>query len=394
MLLAAGVCLGLAVFSHTTAYLFVPVFVLSQVALSWGKWRRMASPWFVAGCVAALAFFAAYVMLDDRFQAAPSQAGTAAAAAETAPAFDATVPQDAAAPPPAVVPPDAPSDGAGFLPNVVEDYWRNLWDLAQGGFQDSAWDLYFDGIRGQLLDPVYVLAIVGFVLAAGVMAVQRRFEMAPLLLWMLIVTLGFAIQSPAPSHGSRYPSYVTPVFVIMAVFAVVTAARWLVGRMGVQPAYALALAAPFVAWAAFSYVTAPEQGNRRLYEGHRVISESIAKQDLLSDDRQLLYLGWPSYTYYLLEGGVDESQLQTFGWRVGFAEQIAQPEFIEGNNIRYFVHDDLLDDYFGSSARAKAVLEAWYTLTEVESFCTAASESGCAGNVTLYELTPRLAATP
>jgi hypothetical protein len=352
----------------------------------------MASPWFIAGCVAALAFFAGYVMLDNRYS---STSDAFAGAPAAAPTFDTTVPDNGTASPPTAAPPaTSGSETDTFLPGVVEDYWRNVWDLAKGGFQDSAWDLYFDGIRGQVLDPVYFLAIAGFLLAAVLMVARRRFEMAPLLLWMMIVTLGFAIQSPAPSHGSRYPSYVTPVFVIMAVFAVITGARWIVGRMGTQPAYALALAAPFVAWAGFSYLTAPEQGNRRLYEGHRVIAESIAEQELLGDEDQLFYLGWPSYTYYLLDGGVDEGHLQAFGWRAGFADQLANPEFVEERNIRYFLHDDLLDDYFGSSAQAKALLEAWYVLTPVESFCTAASDSGCAGNVTLYELTPRLAATP
>jgi hypothetical protein len=185
------------------------------------------------------------------------------------------------------------------------------------------------------------------------------------------------------------------VFVIMAVFAIITAARWFVARIGAQPAYALAIVAPIVAWAGFSYLTAPEQGNRRLFEGHRAVAETIARDGLLRDDAQLFYLGWPSYTYYLLDGGGDEDHLQTFGWRAGFADQLARPEFVEERDIKYFLHDDLLDDYFGSSEQAKALLEAWYVLTPVESFCTGASAGGCAGNVTLYELSPRsAAATP
>lgn len=385
LLLLAAVCMGLAVLSHTTAYLFVPVFLFAHVALSRGAWRRILSPWFLAGCVAIAAFFAVYVALDDHYS--PTIAYNWAAASPNSDAAS-PIPTDSGEGPTGGLIGPEPRADSRFVPNVIEDYWRNLKGLAIDGFRDSAWDIYFDGIRGQLLDPMYILAVAGFVIAAAVMVRQRRFMLAPLLLWMLLVTLGFAIQRPAPSHGSRYPSYVTPVFVLMAVFGVLMAARWIAGRMKWEPAYALALAAPFVAWAAISYATAPEQGTRKLYQGHREAAEYINDRQMLSDGNELLYLGWPSYTYYLLDGGADVEDIHTFGWRPGVLAQV-DADYIERNGVRYILHDELLDDYFKSSALVTYALTLSYDFREIEAFCSAPSSEGCASRVILYELTPR-----
>ena len=106
-----------------------------------------------------------------------------------------------------------------------------------------------------------------------------------------------------------------------------------------------------------------------------------------------MYLAWPSYTYTLLDGGVEADAVRTFGWRAGVVGTI-DAGYVDRHEIRYFLHDDLLDDYFRSSARVKDTLAASFELREVESFCTAPSDAGCAGHVTLYELLPKAAVTP
>src|SRR4029078_11512450 len=141
-----------------------------------------------------------------------------------------------------------PKHHNAHVPSSVELYWKSVTGLARRGFDDSAWNGYFDSIRRQVLTPVYVFAILGFVLGGVLAAVRRRWEVVPLMLWMVIVTLGFAIQYPAFSHRSRYPSYVTPVFLCMACFFAVWLARTIISRFNfddVRPWYGLALAAPF-----------------------------------------------------------------------------------------------------------------------------------------------------
>jgi hypothetical protein len=235
---------------------------------------------------------------------------------------------------------------------------------------------------------VFALAFAGFAVGLWLAVAKRRMEVVPLLLWMAFVTLGFAIQHPAPSHGSRYPSYVTPVYVVMAVFCTVWAARQVASRFDWEPSYALALAAPVLAWMAFSYVTAPEEGGRTLYEGHAAMATYATENDLLSEDARLLYLAWPSYTYPLLEGGAEEAELQTFGWqRIDFDRW----DF-DGLKIRYFVHDDLTDDYFHSSKKMLGTIGLERNVREVASFCTNPAgdpeQRSCSGSVKLYELLP------
>lgn len=385
LFLLAGLFMGLALFSYTTALVFVPVFLLSHVALSRGDLGKTFDRWFIAACAMPLLFFAAYLALDATFAPTPAAlTGEGARPPAAAPA----PPVDAPAAPVDAPSPLAPSDDGGLLPDQFDRYWENIKGLAGDGFQGSAWDLYLDAIRAQILDPVFFAAIAGFVLASWYIAAKRRFEMAPIVLWMAVVTVGFAIQLPAPSHSTRYPSYVTPAFVVLAVFALVWAARQVAARLELQPAYALAISAPFLAWVAWSYASAPEQGIRPLYAQHITAADYITSENLLADDAKLLYLGWPSYTYGLLEGGADPEHLQTFGWQ---RVNLANYRFADG--LQYYLYDDVNEDYFNSGAQMLKQIDTRFTKEQVASFCTAPSQSPegeiCAGHVTLFRLTPR-----
>ncbi len=381
--LAAGLFMGLALFSYTTALLFLPVYALSHVALSRGDRRKTFDPWFVGSCAIVLAFFAAYTALDASFTSSPGPipAAVPIAAGQLAP-IEAI---DGAADLPT---PLAPPDDDSLFSSQFERYWENFTGLAGDGFRGSAWDVYLDGIRAQLLDPVYIAAIAGFVLALWHIIARRKLEMAPLALWMAIVTVAFAVQLPAPSHPTRYPSYVTPVFVVMAVFALVWTARQVAARLKLEPVYGLAIAAPFLAWIAFSYATAPQQGIRPLYAQHITAADYVNDNDLLADDARLLYLGWPSYTYGLLDGGADPEHLRTFGWqRVNFGAYQFDPA------VRYYLYDDFNDDYFGAGKRMLQQLDFGFTKEEISTFCTAPTAPNgietCAGHVTLYRITPK-----
>ena len=390
LLLAAGLFMGLSVFSHTTAYLFLPVYLLSHIALSHGSWRRMALPYFAASCAIVLAFLAAYSALNSRIDPAPAVGGQTSTSAPDNASGSIPLPSDLLQP---------PTSGAGqdFVPTSVASYWDHVSGLARDGFRGSAGDLYLDGIRSQILDPVYLLAIGGFLTATGWAAFKRRYEAIPLLLWMLLVTAGFGIQYPAASHTSRYPSYVTPVFVIMAAFFVVWAARQVIGRVGAEPAYAIVLIAPVAAFIAISYATSPQPGLRQLYEGHREVAEYVTDNGLLTDDAHLLYLGWPSYTYSLLEADpANADRVRAFGWLpITFGGYDAA--FVEREHIRYYIYDDRTDDYYNSGGGMFAQLQKNFEMRVVHTFCTGGSadpESGCAGRVRLFELLPPAASTP
>lgn len=383
MFLLAGLFMGFALFAHNAALLFLPAYVGSHIALSRGSLRRTLSPYFLASCVIAAAFFASYVALDRRYEpSTPPVVAVAGASAQSVPDSGAVLPPDST-PSDALAP---EGESSSLLPGPVRAYWLNVRTLARHGFRDSAWDPYFDGIRGQLLDPVFVLAVGGFAVGVWLAIARRRLEVVPLLLWMSVVTVGFAIQHPAASHTSRYPSYVTPVFVVMAVFFAVWAARQITSRAGWQPSYALVLAAPVLAWVAFSYATAPKEGARQLYEGHAQLAEYVNQQQLLDEDARLLYLGWPSYTYTLLEGGADEGNLQTFGW---LPMAVDRYDFA-GSHIKYYAYDDYSDDYYGTAARMMDAIRLNYDVRELASFCTVPSvangRQACAGHVRLFEL--------
>ncbi len=412
LLALAGVVMGLAAFSHTTAYLFLPVFVLSYVALvAASRTGQAGSPvatreawidgWAAAAFVAPLLFIGAHYALDRAYPAGEGAAVTPLASAPVelagvsgAPITAAPLPQEVGG---------APDDWP-LVPSTVERELRDFWDLAKGGFRDSAWDIYFDAVSGQIEEPIFVLALAGFAIASATMLLQRAWRIAPLLLWLLIVTLAFALQEPALSHRSRYPSYVTPVFVIMAAYAAMRiggalariAARISVSfaeaRVSTAIAYApLALLAAFAAW---WYIDAPEPGLRDLYASNRALATYAVERGTLDDGSGVLYVGWPSTTYFLLEPRPEyEDQIYTFGWG---AVDIAQftPRFLAERNIRYFAYDGPeRNDYFRTSDSMQRQLERDYQLYPVAFFCDDAlvlsrAPDPCAGYMVLYELRP------
>jgi hypothetical protein len=363
------------------------VFALSFVALAAGSWRKLFGPYVLAALAIPLLFVAAYGLLEDEFQRTrvlpPLPAASAPAGTVTAPAV------------PVAAPPQRYNE-IPLVPRRVEHYADTLESLARDGFRQSAWDVYFNAVRSQITTPAYVLAIIGFSLAGSIMVWKRRWEMAPIVLWMLVVTLLFAIQYPAFSHRSRYPSYVTPVFVIMASFAVVQIARVAAARFSADTRVwvTAAVAAPVIAFLGVAYVTKDDPGLRRNYEANRQLAEYVAANDLLSNGDEMLFLGWPSVPFLLLEDHPEyAARLHAFGWGSLPAQRVT-PEYIAAERIRYYAHDHTGGDYFYSAGKMLAHLQQAYELERVQTFCGAGrvTENGadCGPNfVVLYELTPK-----
>ena len=388
LFLVAGLFMGLSVFSHNTGYLFLPVYALSHVALSRASTRSMFDRYFLASLVIPLIFIGAYLKLNDAFE----RSAVAPPIEIAAGSIPATQTGGATVPPPPIVAPRR-----RYVPASIQLYYDNVTGLAERGFRGSAWNLYFDAIRTQVSSPIYVLAIAGFVAAAFALMLRRRYEVVPLLLWMLLITLAFAIQYPALSHTSRYPSYVTPVFVVLAVFAVVSAARFVTSRAGdeMRPWYTLAIIAPAVAFVAFVYASAANPGARELYASHRQLADYAIAHGTIDDDSQMLYLGWPSTTFYLLrDHPALESDLHAFGWGNVPLDRFT-PAYLRDHHIRYYAYDHTGSDYFSSADVMLAQLKNDFALTRLQTFCgpgvTRPNDPAACGKafVTLFEITPK-----
>jgi hypothetical protein len=375
----AGVFMGLSLFAHNTAWLFVPVFVLAHPALARFRIRALLDRWVVASLVIPLLFFAAFVAIESSFQ---TERYVPVVATAAAPASSET--------PPVAFP--APEKERRIVPAQFETYWNTLSGLARGGFRGSAWNQYFDAIRAQVSSPVYALAIAGFAIGCWYVVVRRRYELIPLLAWMAVVTLGFAIQHPAASHRTRYPSYVTPAFALFATAAVVWLARAVAMRAPAEnrASWAMIIALPLLVFVAASYVMHEGDGLRRLYAPHREAAEYLTSNDLLSDDSQVLYIGWPSITYYVLDDEPEaEPWLHAFGWgRVDL--RLFTPAYLQANHVRYFVHDPRGADYFNSSGQMLTKLERNYDLREVARLCGEDGKATCDSvYITIYEIIPK-----
>jgi hypothetical protein len=234
--------------------------------------------------------------------------------------------------------------------------------------------------------------MAGWLIGAGMVVMRRKYEMLPLLAWMLVVTVGFAIQHPSFSHSSRYPSYVTPAFAIMTAFVVMTAARWVASFAAREnrAMYAAAAAAPILAFIAVTYIRADDPGVRRLYEPHVRFADYVAQEQIVQPDAQLLYLGWPSMSLYMLErdDGVSDS-VHAFGWGTQNLDTLASPQYISEHHIRYYAFDHTGNDYAYSAPQILDRLKKNFELQPVRTFC-AGDASTCANVfVTLYELLPK-----
>jgi hypothetical protein len=362
--LVAGGFIGLSAFSHTTGYIFLGVYVLSHIALTRGSERRLLDRYFLAGLVVPLVMIAAYVQLNDAFQRS-AVAPTPAAVAPVQ-AVPGTTPEGAPA-----VPAPAPKNKHRFVPGSIQLYYVNVKGLAERGFDGSAWNRYFDGIRTQVNTPMYALAVAGFAGAAVVLLRRRKYAVLPLMLWMMLVTLAFAIQHPALSHKTRYPTYVTPAFVLFAAYAVVGGARLLVHRT--DPAmrgwYVAAAIAPVFALVAASYAISDASGQRKLYAPHEELAAYVDGQQLLGPDSQLLYMAWPSITLNLIEDHPEyQDWVHTYGWGSSPVAQYTR-EYVESQHIRYFELDHTGSDYFLTSQYMYLQLSTQFTMKPVATFC-------------------------
>lgn len=387
LLLLAGVFMGCSLFAHSTGYLFVPVYLLALPALALAARAPLIDRYVAAALVIPALFLGAYVVLNHQFERSRA---VVAPIITTAPISDAS--GGTAAPPP------APTDESkSWVPKAVRFYWDHFTGLAGDRFENSAWNLYFDSIRKQAGGAVYVLAIAGWTLGAALVALRRRFALLPLLAWMAVVTLLFAMQFPGFSHRSRYPSYVTPVFVVMAVAFTFAAARWLTALLRVEPRYALAAAAPVLAFVAVTYLAADNPGARRNYQPTRQLADYVAEQRLLDDGSGMLYLGWPGATFWLLEQRPEyEDRMYAFGWGTVPFERFSRA-FLDTNGVRYYAYDHTGSDYFGSADKMLNRLRGEYRLTPLRQFCGVAgilsgdASTGCVSYVILYRLEPAAA---
>jgi hypothetical protein len=357
-LLVAGFCIGLAMLAHTTAYLFLPVLALSYVALHARSLRSALNRYAAGALVFPLLAVIVYFALAHAFRPPPL------------PQAQATGPSD------------------GLLPGFVQTYVDASWALLRGGFGDSAAGIYITAIRTQLGMPIFLLACAGAATSAYQVLFYRQWKLAAPLLWAAIITLAFALQYPASSHASRYPSYVTPVHLILAMYFVATLAQH-VGALRVRHARLIASASVVgvVAYAAASYAFAPEVKARAFYAPHPQAADYVTSRGLLDDGAGMLYLDWPSITFPLLEARPDYAdQLVTFGFGQRSLDTIT-PEFVREHHLQYYLYDHTGNDSFHSADVVMTSLASNFVLQEIARFGSGGSYA------TLYRVQERSAWT-
>ncbi|HZP56600.1 MAG TPA: hypothetical protein VFC53_03485 [Dehalococcoidia bacterium] len=347
LVVVAGAFTALAMLAHTTGYLFLPVLAFSYVLVQGRPYARALNRNAALALVLPAAAVIVYFALARWF---PHAAPTGSAGA---------------------------GDG-NVVPPFVQQYIDAFTNLAHGRVGDRAWHAYFNGLRTQLGTPVLVLAIAGFARGCYALVVERDGRIAPFVIWAAWITLAFGIQYPSASHGSRYPSYVTPAYLVLAAYFVASL-PW-TSRFGYAGTAALAL---FVSFAGWTYASAPDPGLRDLYQSHQKAAHYIDDQRLL-DDGGMLYLGWPSVTLNVLEGRPEyQDRLYEFGFGQRPLDEFT-PQFIDARGIKYFLYDKTGNDYFHSADVVRNQLADTMVLREVATF------TGRPGSyVTLYELYDR-----
>lgn len=337
-LLFGGFFMALAMMTHTTAYFFLPVVLGAHLAWNAGSIRGALSKHAVAALAFPLAALIAYVVLARQFAGAPLEGATTA-------------------------------DATGALPSFVQTYVDAIRNLATGGFTDSAWGVYFTGIRSQLGTLLFVCALGGLALAAYEVIAEHRWQLAPYTLWAALVTLAFAIQYPAASHGSRYPGYVTPVYIVLACYFALRLGGLAVARHGaVTRRLGVCALAGIAAYAGATYALAPDPGLRDLYASHAAAASYIDDGALLDDGSAVLYMGWPSITLNILQGRPDyEDRLVTFGFGARDLTTF-DGAFVREHRVKYYLYDHTGSDHYKSADVVRDMLARNMLLEEVVTF--------------------------
>ena len=233
-----------------------------------------------------------------------------------------------------------------------------------GGFLDPITDFFSLFIHrenlaaGRFLEAILtkagtVVLILG-VLALVILVFSRnqkriRWNSLPFVVWAIVVTGLFSLRYYCHSHNSRYPYYVMPAFLFLAAYFLAWFLKKLYSEKTLKyVALLVVLLLIVVSSQTRLFARHNYEVMRNRYYTNKLVADDLLDVIKVRDDEGIIIRKWPSLVYYLLEKNPElEERLYPVGWG-NVNLQVFTRDFIEEHNIRYFVHDEIGDDYYNT----------------------------------------------
>lgn len=225
---------------------------------------------------------------------------------------------------------------------IIIQYLNVLRQNFVNGFQSTAGFLYIEGVISQIGELPFFMSLLGiiFIFKRGI---KRNF---PIVVWGVLITVFFMIQYPSKSHLTRYPNYVIPVFIYLfsiSINILCERSSKLVRNL------VLILIVMVIAVDCFGkYYNTSKL--RNIYYVHKNIGTYLASSNLLDSNNKILYLDWPSISYYLNMNKKRDESIITFGWERSLAElDWLNKSFLMNNKVKFYLYDHVSQDYINTA---------------------------------------------
>ena len=238
--------------------------------------------------------------------------------------------------------------GAGGGTNQFTKYFNDLVHIISHS-EDSAAVRFLEATRnyiGVIIFGLFLLALLVLVFS-GTNQRRQRWGLAPFIVWAVVITVIFSAQYFCYSHNSRYPYYLVPAFMALAAYFL----AWLPGKIDPKkPVMQIALLVVLLLFVVTSqariHATGTYEAGRNRYYTHKLVADVLTEQVKVRSDEGIILQRWPSAIYYLLENDPAlEENIYPTGWN-SVSPDVFSKEFVQENNIRYFVYDKVGDDYY------------------------------------------------
>lgn len=239
----------------------------------------------------------------------------------------------------------AKSNSYGGINQNVERISSSLIYIFQGHFENMAGMRFISATKHQISSPLFYLGFVGILLGLYMIIIKGREKMTPLMLWFFVISLVFALQFYSFSTEDRYTFYIIPPLLFFVSYFTNKILIHFKQKNKVIVALMILIVViyPVINFAQTSY---PSYFRSNM-ELHKDVGIYLANNNL-PEEGKIMYVGWPSITYYLFNNSIKEDKIVTFGWGRYNLDNIDK-NFIKRNNVTYYLYLQGWSDYYNSS---------------------------------------------
>lgn len=184
-----------------------------------------------------------------------------------------------------------------------------------------------------------------------------------LLIFLFINLIFFSLSFESASHKTRYPIYILPFFFVIIGLSL----DKILEKVKLGKRIFLLSFIIFIIFILGSITKIPEPISitRSLNYFH---IQSLDNLNLkINSDEKILIPGWASLEYSLEKFNIHETQIKRYGWNKVNLSEISKAEYVNKNNIKYFLYLKPTQDYYESSSLLFSELTKSYNLIEVYS---------------------------